>query len=70
MLNSSSLKAQIIFSFSTVGTKRVCDQENINIDHDDGAPGDVIVELPLAAGAFHHCVRQRFHTAHKLNYLL
>ena len=51
MLNSSSQMAQIFFSFPTVGTKWASDQENINIDHDDGAPGDVIVELPLAAGA-------------------
>ena len=44
MLNNSSQEARIFFSFSTFGTKWVCDQENINIHSD--APGNVIVELP------------------------
>ena len=70
MLNSSSQKARIIFYFSRDGTEWVCDQENISIHFDAGAPGDVIVEVTLAAGALYPRVRHSCHTAHNLNYLL
>ena len=57
MVNISSQKARIFFSFETVDTKRVGDQENMNIHHDDGAPDDVIVELHLDTGAYYPRVR-------------
>ena len=69
MLNNSSQEARIFFSFSTFGTKWVCDQENINIHPYAGAPGDVIVEPTGATGALYPRVRHSCHTAHKLNYL-
>ena len=50
MVNISSQKARIFFSFETVDTKRVGDQEKMNIHHDDGAPDDVIVELHRNTG--------------------
>ena len=70
MLNSSSQKAWVIISFSRDGTEWVCNQENISIHLDAGAPGDVIVEVNLATGALYSRVRHSCHTAHKLNYLL
>ena len=70
MLNSSLQKARIFFYFSRDGTEWVCDQENISIHFDAGAPGDVIVELTLATGALYPRVRHSCHTAHNLNYLL
>ena len=54
--------------FSRDGTEWVCDQENISIHFDAGAPGDVIVEVTLAAGALYPRVRHSCRTAHNLNY--
>ena len=68
MLNSSLQKARIFFYFSRDGTEWVCDQENISIHFDAGAPGDVIVEVTLATGALYPRVRHSCHTAHNLNY--